>query len=505
MSARRSAARAALDRLKRWVAPGSRTIGASSERDVRSKAVGRPEASDDARGVRREVIDLAWPTAVAMLGDTAMGLVDTKLVSGLGSNALGGVGVATTIMWLNYSIVFGLMRGVKVRTAHAVGEGREQDGLAYVRAGVLMALLCGVSIWLFSRDATWAFTRLGIDPAAVPYARDFLAARTWGAVSICLISAFVQYRQGAGDARMPMMAGLLANSVNAPLAWALIYGKFGLPALGVRGAGYATATAETVEALFLAWVVLRARRDMQRAGKPASFLSQNQALREVATLGVPTGFQFGMELLAFTAFTAILGSIGASEIAAHQVAMAVIRTSFLPGVAVAEAASVLVGKSLGERDLAKADSITKTSIAMAAGFMTVCGFGFALFGGNIARQFAQEPELIRVVRRLLLIAAVFQTLDAVTIVLRGSLRGAKDVRVVALIGISVAWICVPGAAFVLGKQMGMGALGGWCGFVAETTLASSLFWLRWTRGTWRAAYVKPERVEVAPGVLPQVA
>lgn len=465
------------DRLKRWVAP----LFVGGE---------RPEAR-----TRAEVIDLAWPTAIAMLSDTAMGLIDTKLVAGLGSAALGGVGIATTIMWLNYSIVFGLMRGVKVRTSHALGEGRRQDGLAYARAGLFLALLCGTFIWALSRDATWLFVRLGIDPATIPYARDFLAARTWGAVSICVISALVQYRQGLGDSRNPMIAGILANVINAPLAWALIYGHFGLPALGVAGAGYGTAIAETVEALFLGWVVLRDRQEK------VSLIRNRQAIAEVASLGVPTGMQFGMEMLAFTAFTAVIGGLGTREIAAHQIAMTVIRTSFLPGVAVAEAASVLVGKSLGERDLDKADRVTRQSILLAAGFMTVCGLGFALFGGLIAKQFTHEPDVLRVVRNLLLVAALFQAFDAITIVLRGALRGAKDVRVVMLIGISVAWVCIPGAAYLFGKQLGLGALGGWLGFVLETTIASTLFWFRWTRGSWRSNYARPVVSEMPNAVV----
>jgi MATE family multidrug resistance protein len=262
--------------------------------------------------------------------------------------------------------------------------------------------------------------------------------------------------------------------------------------------------------LFLGWVVLRARREMRAGGRPESLLSPGSALREVSQLGVPTGAQFGLELLAFTAFTAILGSLGAAEIAAHQVAMAVIRTSFLPGVAVAEAASVLVGTSLGERNLRKADEVTRVSIFLAAGFMTVCGVIFALFGHVIARQFVAEgTDVHRIVRRLLLIAAIFQTLDSVTIVLRGALRGAKDVRVVAMIGVSVAWLCIPGAAFVFGMRAHLGAVGGWIGFVAETTIAATLFWLRWSRGTWRASYAPRVEAESLPAIpekaLPQVA
>ena len=83
---------------------------------------------------------------------------------------------------------------------------------------------------------------------------------------------------------------------------------------------------------------------------------------------------------------------------------------------------------------------------------------------------------------------MFQVLDAVNIVLRGALRGAKDVRVVMLIGVLVVWSCVPTSAYVLGKLCGLGALGGWLGFVWETTIGATLFWLRYKRGSWRKEY-----------------
>jgi MATE family multidrug resistance protein len=105
----------------------------------------------------------------------------------------------------------------------------------------------------------------------------------------------------------------------------------------------------------------------------------------------------------------------------------------------------------------------------------------------------------------LLVAALFQTLDAITIVLRGALRGAKDVRVVAAIGIGLAWACIPTAAWLLGRAAGLGAVGGWIGFIAETSCAATLFWRRWTRGGWRRAYEdgRPAQVE-APVEVPVV-
>ena len=203
---------------------------------------------------------------------------------------------------------------------------------------------------------------------------------------------------------------------------------------------------------------------------------------------MPTALHFGLEAAAFTTFTTILGNIGATQMAAHQIALNTIRASFLPGVAVAEAGSVLVARSLGGRSLAEADRVTRASLTLAVGFMTACGVVFTLAGASIAAAFAEDAEVVLVARRLLLVAAVFQALDAVNIVLRGSLRGAKDVRWVAVAGTTIVWICVPGAALVLGRFAGFGALGGWIGFVFETTVASAVLWRRWSRGSWRAAF-----------------
>lgn len=441
---------------------------------------GRPEN----RSKTRELVQLAWPIAAAMLGETAIGLVDTKLVGGLGPSALGGVGIATTLMFLSYSIVFGLMRGVKVRTAYAIGEGRPEDGFVYARSGLFMGAAIGIVVFLVSRDVSPVLRLVGADPAIIPFARDFLAAVTFGAPSTAMLAALIQHRQAIGDSRTPMIVGISGNFVNALLGWSLIYGHFGLPALGVRGAGYSTAITETIEVAIMFALLLRS----EKRSKERSLLSPRTASREVAELGVPTGLQFMTEMIAFTTFTAIISGLGSTEIAGHQIALNVIRVSFLPGVAISEATSVLVGTALGRRNLAEADEATKSGLKVGIGFMAIWGLVFAVFGGFIAQFFSPEPSVVTVARRLLWVAAVFQVLDAVNIVLRGALRGAKDVRVAAFIGIGAIWAFVPTAAFFLGKLAGLGALGGWLGFVGETTAAAILFWLRWNRGAWRRRF-----------------
>jgi multidrug resistance protein, MATE family len=435
----------------------------------------------------RELLTLAWPIAAAMLGETALGLVDTKLVGGLGSAALGGVGMGITLMYLGYALLFGVMRGVKVRSAHAVGSGRRRDGVVYAKAGVLLGATGGAVIFAVTRDASPLLYALGADAEIVPYARDFLAAVTFGAPAAGALSALIQHRQGVGDTRTPMVVGLAGNTFNAVLAWALIYGRLGLPRLGVRGGGYATALTLVLELAVLLWLL--AKDDRRGGSLPSGApLSLRQATREVVELGLPTGAQFGAETLAFTAFTALLGGAGKEQIAAHQIGLAVIRTSFLPGAAIAEAASVMVGRSLGARRLDAADRAAKSAVIVAVAFMASCGVVFAVFGGALARTFTRDAEVVAIAQKLLLLAAAFQVLDAVNIVYRGALRGAKDVRVAALVGSAVVWLFIPTSALVLGRWMGWGALGGWVGFVGETTVGALVLWLRWTRGGWRRAY-----------------
>lgn len=448
----------------------------------------RPQSSTSKT---RELVQLAWPIATAMLGETAIGLVDTKLVGGLGPSALGGVGVATTLMFLGYSVVFGLMRGVKVRTAYAIGEGRPADGFVYARSGLVMGATLGLAVFFAARDVSPLLRLVGADPAIIPFARDFLAAVTFGAPSTAMLAALIQHRQAIGDSRTPMIVGIGGNFVNAFLGWTLIYGHFGFPALGVRGGGYATAITETVEVTVMLVLLVRA----ERALVERSLLSLRNAARAVAELGVPTGLQFMTEMIAFTAFTAVISGLGQNEIAGHQIALNVIRVSFLPGVAISEATSVLVGTALGRRNLPEADEATKSGLKVAIGFMAMWGLVFAIFGGSIAQFFSPDSSVVTIARRLLWVAAVFQVLDAVNIVLRGALRGAKDVRIAAFIGIGAIWLFVPTAAYFLGKLAGLGALGGWLGFVGETTVSALLFWLRWTRGGWRKPFeqASPDR------------
>lgn len=426
------------------------------------------------------LVRIAWPIALAMLGQASMGLVDVALVAGFGASALAGVGVAVVFAHLFFACVFGLMRAVKVLTARAVG-ARGTDLSRFALSGAVLGASIGLGVLLLSRALPALLTALGVDPSAVPYADDFLSARSWGAPLLCATSALVQYRQGLGDSRLPMAVGLAANVINAGLSYALASGLYGLPALGVAGVGYGTVVAEAFSLFVLATVVAR---DVRREGAPSG-QKLLEAVREIGRVGVPTALQFGFEMLAFAVLVAVLAGAGAKQLAAHHVALNLVRFAILPAFAVSEAGCVLVGQALGRQHVARADRFARVGVWLAVGVALLVGLGLAGSGSVIGHVVSTDPEVGVLVKRLLWLAALFLAMDAVYLVHRANLRAAEDVKWPGLVGAVLAWAFIPGAALVLGRWAELGAVGAWLGFLAESALGATLLARRWGQSPFR--------------------
>ena len=431
----------------------------------------------------RKIFFLASPIAIAMLGDTLLGLVDTRLVASLGPEALGGVGIGVILMWLFYMMVLGFMRGVKTCVAFAAGKGNQADAIRYAYIGMGFAFILAGILWGLSRDLTAFLNWVGIEKNLIPQAQGFLRARSWGIFATFGLAALVEYRQGNLDSKTPMFIGLAGNILNAFLAYALIYGEWGFPRLGVAGAGYSTAIAEWLEFLVMYYFFWRAcQKTSSLSGSDT--ITWKKGCLEVLQQGVPTAISFGTEMLGFTLFTMILGGMNSVEIAAHQIALSITRLSFLPGIAVGEASSVLVSRELTQGNIVGANQIVKKGLKITFFFMTSCGAFFFLAGSFLGNLFTQDPRVVSIIGRLLIIAGIYQVFDALTIVWRSALRGAKDVLIPTFIGIGMIWLFLPTSGYLLGKKLGFGALGAWFGFLAKTSLSAVLFGWRWNSQVW---------------------
>lgn len=470
------------------------------------------KASEDVRQPRplvwssgpfAELVRLAWPIAIATLSFTIMTLVDTLIVARLGRAELAGVGLGGTAIFFLFCFSFGLLQGVKVLVSQAIGAGRRDEVLRHVAVAIAAALLLGVATVAVAELVAQTVAVMAASDAAARAARTYMRIRALGAPIVLVQVAVREALQAQGNTRAPMVAALAGNLVNVALA---LYFVFGLH-LGVAGAAAATLVAHAVEAA----VVLHVQRTLggfgllpagtYRGAPTASHLTallqalrvvQQRALspshwRQLLRVGLPTGLQFLLEVGSFATLTLAVATFSETDMAAHQIALQLVHFSFMPCVALGEAASVLVGQAVGadQDDLVRYVGRRAAALAMAyAGFCS-CLFLFA--GRHIVAQFLPDLAVVALAARLLFVAGLFGLFDALNIVARCVLRGTGDVRFAAGVGITVAWICTPTLAWGLGHGLGMGALGGWIGIAAEVLVTAALFALRVERLGWLRA------------------
>ncbi|MBW2371275.1 MAG: MATE family efflux transporter [Deltaproteobacteria bacterium] len=435
-------------------------------------------------GGLREVAFLAYPVVLTNLSVTLLQLVDTAFVGRLGATPLGGVGYGGIWYWTALCFFMGTSTGVQTFVSQAHGGGRERECGAWAwQALYTLVPLAGLALGLFA----WVFpTLIGLlGPSAdlQAVAGDYVRPRSLGAMGAVTGMALASFFRGIGDTRTPLYAMLVANLVNFVLDYGLIFGKLGLPELGVAGAGAASAIAEFTYAglMLLAFLRPRVAQPFQTASVPPT---RTSVLR-LARISAPIGGQWFLEMITFALFTNLVARMGDLQMAASQAFLALLHLSFMQVVGLSVAAGTLVGRYVGAHDLEAAERSYATSQRLGLGVVVVVAALFLGIPGLLMRIFTEDAEVIRLGRPLLAVGAAFQLFDAVAIVASGSLRGAGDTRWPFVVQTTLAWLAFLPLAWICGVWLGAGLMGAWlggCGYVALLSLA--LRW-RWRSGAWK--------------------
>jgi len=439
----------------------------------------------------REVLHTSWPIVVSMLSYTAMGVSDTLFVGWIGKTELAGVGLATMAIYLVNSLFLGTLHGARVLVAQAHGAGDRQQTLDAAMSAVGVAIPFGLFVIALSSVDQEIFGLMGGSAAVQSLASDYFRIRVLAAPFWYVTVALCDFYQGTGDTRTPMKVNLMANAANIVLDLVMIFGFGPIPALGVKGAAWATVAASALGMVMVGARFLR--RDARRPRwRPA-------ILRKIVRLGIPIGVRYGLNTVGFTVFTSMLARMGEDELAAHQIGVKIISVSFLPGYGIGEAASVLVGQYMGagRRDLARRALLN--SIKLSVAVMVSMGVVFWLFPETLYRLFVDEPEVLAIGRELMFIAAIFQVFDAVAMTTVGGLNGAGDTRFTMLASIAANWFVLVPVAWTFGVALEMGAAGTWLGLLAEVVALSAVTMLRFYRGAWegKAVVAVPDGAEAS--------
>ncbi len=426
------------------------------------------------------------------LGGMLLGVVDTAIVGRMGEVPLGAVGLGHTVFFTVSVVGFGWMLALDPLIAQAVGASEHGRARHLFRQGLWVALGGALPLMLIMLGVGAALEHLGIEARTAEQVRAYLFARSVSVLPFMALAASRAFLQ-AHEVTRPLVIGVVvANVVNLPLDYLLVFGDpglgelglpamglpaMGLPAMGVAGAGWASVVATVLQ---LGVVGLAVRALWGTSEKPARRFDPALVYKTLR-LGTPIGLTLLAEVGSFAIVGVLMGNIGTRALASHNVALTLISTTFQMALALGAAAAVRVGHAVGRSDVTATRRSGFTAIGAVAAAMMVGAVAFTGFPRALAGLLTDQAAVIDAVVPLLAVAAAFQLSDGVQAVAAGVLRGAGDTRMPLLANLAGHYaVGIPvGATLAFG--LGWGAVGLWWGLSAGLTAVAlgltARFWI----------------------------
>ena len=428
-----------------------------------------------------ETIVLALPLVVSQLSAVGMNAIDAVLAGHHAAATLGAVAIGASIWSLAVVVAIGVTMAVPPSVAQLDGAGRREAIGPLFRQGLWLAAALGFLLWLALRGAIPLVRVIGIDPVLVDDVAGFLRAVSWGAPALAAFFTLRGMSAGVGITRPTMYFSLMALVLLGPIAWVLLHGGYGVPAMGAAGIGAATAIVLWLEAIAFALYVLwhPAYADLALTARLEP--PQWAAIADLLRIGVPMGVTVLMEAGLFIATTLTIGTLGAETVASHQVALNVASLFFMIPLGIAMATTVRVGNAVGRDDALGVRLAGDAGIGLTFATQAVSATFMLALPTAIASLYSNDAAVITLAAELLVLAALFQFPDGIQAAANGALRGLKDTRVPMVITTFAYWGVGMPVGWWLAFPRAMGAQGMWIGLIAGLGVAAVLLALRFRR------------------------
>lgn len=383
--------------------------------------------------IRRNVLQLSVPVLLSSLFQRLVSIVDVFLTGGLGAAAVAATGLGQLLMVTTMTVFWGLSTGVTVVISHLWGAGRQEDAgcAAFVAclAGLCMTALCSVAGSVWGGDiARMMGAEAAVQSLAAEYIRLVFLWMIW-TTGLNLLSAIMH---GAGDTRTPMKAIILVNILHVLIAWPLIYGKLGMPALGVKGAAIAINSSECIGFVYL--LIAAMRKCYIRLSRPDFTL-----FGKIWSVGWPVALERIAQQSGQLFYSSFIIAYGTTAYAAHQIGLSIESLSFMPGAGMGIAAATLMGQSLGAGKIRRAKISHKEALRLAVAVMSIMALLFFCIPHLLIGLFSHDPEVIIKGSMFLKLVAFAQIPLAISFVYAGSLRGTGDTFYVFLVTFAAMW------------------------------------------------------------------
>ena len=423
----------------------------------------------------RLTLALALPMIVGQVSQMLIGLSDNAFIGRVGTVELAAAAFTHGIFGLFYIVGIGLLLPVGVFTARDHGAGDDAGCGAWLKHGRALAVVVGLAAFGLLAALSTQLHRFGQPPEVVAVMKPFYLLIAASLIPTLYFQVQRQYLDALGRPWVGTSIMLADIALNAVLNWMFIWGNLGAPALGLTGSGLATLIARAVAVAFIAlWL----RREPRAAGG-----FERARFREMLQLGVPAGGSLLFESGAFAAAALMMGWLGATALAAHQIALSCASLTFMVPLGLSMAASIRISKALGggQRDTLRAIGfgVLGLSGVVMLGFAVV----FMTGGTLLARGFTADAAVITLAAQLLVVAALFQLFDGTQVVAAGALRGLTDVKVPTVITFVAYWLVSLPLGYLLAFHTRLGPVGIWIGLAGGLVCAAVLLAGRFHRLT----------------------
>lgn len=416
--------------------------------------------------------------AFSQLGHMAVGVADSIMVGSLGGESLASVTVAFSIHIPFLMLGIGISYGISPLIAKADGENNTEEISRILKHSIVLNGSIGVLIFLLLYFLSPGLWLLKQPDSVVALAVPFFELLAISMVPIMFFQVFRQFAEGLALTRQAMVISIIGNLINIALNYVLIHGKYGMPALGVNGAGYATLTARIFMALSMFAFVFYHPKFRVYWQQFKNIVFNPAVFSRLLKMTLPVGMQLSLESGAFGFAAIMIGWLGASEIAAHHVALNMAAITYMAATGIASAATVRVGNEFGKKDFLTLRKAGMSAFFLVILFMGTCAIGFILFRHSLPHLYLSEQKIERIASSLLLITAFFQLSDGVQVVGLGALRGIGDVRRPTAIALFAYWLIGLPAGFIFAFPMNLGVEGVWYGLFLGLLIAATLLFFR---------------------------
>lgn len=412
------------------------------------------------------------------LGHVLMGVSDNIMVGHIDAVSLAAAGLATVAF--NVLMLFGI--GVSYAITPLVAEASGKDDhdriVGTLRHGLTINIVNAcflVIIVLLGKNLLYQINQ---PPDVVTKAIPYLNILMFSLIPVLIYQSFRQFAEGMSNTRIAFVIVLGCNVINIGLNWVLIYGNLGFPAYGLNGAGWATLISRVIMAAGIGvYLCYHPQfRQFRRAYLPG--LYSGRTLRKLLNLGIPSGFQFIFEVAAFDFSLIMMGWLGTTELAAHQIVINLATLSYMMTSGLAAAATIRVANYSGRADPYNLQRAFFTTLSVGMALMLLFATVFIAGREVLPTLYVQDKMVTALAMDLLLIAGFFQLSDGAQVICIAALRGLQDVRIPSLLIFVAYWVIALPLGYWLTFEMDWGARGIWVGLLTGLTLTAIAMFYR---------------------------